>query len=564
MMRHRIRSAGPWVAPTIFLLFGAGTMAFQVPSPGGSVAGIVVVDEPDAPPARRVTMTLTGGALRAPLVAASDDEGRFRFGGLPAGRYTLTAARPGFVTTYYGSTSVWRPPGVPIVLGPAESVGDLVVRIVRGAVVTGRVTDEYGRPVLGAAVAVSGARGGRFDTTPAHGVSAVETDDRGIYRAYGLPPGSYVVGADWPSLGRRSVYAMEPYDRPVGFVPVYHPGTADVNAIELISLAAGQERSGLDIVIRPVLMSVVSGRVLRADGSPAAGLMVNAAPARALPGRAAARPTLTGTGPDGDFTFSGLPPGVYSLGTSTRTHPDDRTSDYALLEVWVRERDLSDLVLQLQPSLTVRGRVTMSDGSEVPAEINRLTFRLSPLPADPLVRPTPQRPAQDGRFEIGHLLPGRYVLHAEVLESASGPAWMVESAVVDGVDLLKAPLEIPSGGPPLSLSVVLTDKVTELSGRLLDQTGKPAPEFHVLVFPTDRELWALGEARLRPSIRPGTDGVYRAWGLLPGRYFLAAVTDMQPEDHADPDFLERLVPGAITVTVGAGERTVQDVQLVGK
>jgi len=89
------------------------------------------------------------------------------------------------------------------------------------------------------------------------------------------------------------------------------------------------------------------------------------------------------------------------------------------------------------------------------------------------------------------------------------------------------------------------------------------PDSHVLVFPTDRGLWVFGEARLRPSIRPGTDGVYRVWGLPPGDYFLAAVTDIQPGDHAESDFLERLVPGAITISVRAGQRTVQDVQLAG-
>jgi hypothetical protein len=109
-----------------------------------SISGVVVTDEAQPRPVRRAVVTLTGSELRPKRGAITDDDGRFVIGGLPAGRFTLTAARAGFVTSAYGAKRPARP-GTPVVVPDGGSVADMVVRLWRGAAVSGILRDRQAR-----------------------------------------------------------------------------------------------------------------------------------------------------------------------------------------------------------------------------------------------------------------------------------------------------------------------------------------------------------------------------------------------------------------------------------
>ena len=99
-----------------------------------------------------------------------------------------------------------------------------------------------------------------------------------------------------------------------------------------------------------------------------------------------------------------------------------------------------------------------------------------------------------------------------------------------------------------------------LTGALVDSSGKPAPDLSILVFPTDRTLWN-GSRRLRGPVQPAADGIYRVSDLPAGEYFLAALTDVEPEDLGDPAFLEQVAVAAIRVTIAFGETKRQDIRI---
>ncbi len=109
-----------------------------------NVSGTLVTDEATPRPVRRATMTL-GGVPGYGRVTVTDNAGHFAFAGLPAGRFTLAAARPGYVTGTYGVRRPGRP-GVPIAVGDGQHV-DITMTIVRGAVITGTIVDPHGRPM---------------------------------------------------------------------------------------------------------------------------------------------------------------------------------------------------------------------------------------------------------------------------------------------------------------------------------------------------------------------------------------------------------------------------------
>jgi hypothetical protein len=212
------------------------------------------------------------------------------------------------------------------------------------------------------------------------------------------------------------------------------------------------------------------------------------------------------------------------------------------------------------PGVPVSGRVVTDPGSALPLIRGRALLIAPPSPVASSLAVQPVDLNKDGTFKFDAVGPGAYTL---VVLPAGLDSHMIKSMVHDGRDLFVAPLDVSDRQPIEGIVVTLTDRVTEISGLLLDQSRNPAPDFHILVFPADRRLWSLGRDRLRPAVRPDGSGRYRITGLTPGDYLLAAVTELQPYDYADPAFLELILPGTVKVSLAEGEKKVQDVMLAG-
>lgn len=164
-----------------------------IPTGSGLISGTVVTDETPAKPVRRATVTLaesSNGIVNR--IATTNDEGRYAFGGLPPGKYTITASRPPYLRGSYGAhrmispSSVVVPTTVPIAAG--QQVTGLTIYMRPGAVISGMVRDE-GQPVMGAQINVWYAQLVSGLRTLVSAGAYTSTDDRGIYRVYGLAPG---------------------------------------------------------------------------------------------------------------------------------------------------------------------------------------------------------------------------------------------------------------------------------------------------------------------------------------------------------------------------------------
>ena len=83
----------------------------RTPAPGtASISGIVLTDDTEARPLRRVRVFLNSPDDEVARTTISDDAGRFAFDGLRAGRYTVGGTKEGYVTVNYGA----RRPGGPV------------------------------------------------------------------------------------------------------------------------------------------------------------------------------------------------------------------------------------------------------------------------------------------------------------------------------------------------------------------------------------------------------------------------------------------------------------------
>src|SRR6185436_11678060 len=123
-------------------------------------------------------------------VTSTDADGRFVVADLPADRYLVGASKPPFLGAVAGSKRPARP-GTPIALANGEKKTTVVVRMVTAASISGVIMDEKGQPSSNVTVAVQQWRqqGGERTLIDPPGVGSVTTDDKGRYRAFGLPPG---------------------------------------------------------------------------------------------------------------------------------------------------------------------------------------------------------------------------------------------------------------------------------------------------------------------------------------------------------------------------------------
>jgi hypothetical protein len=129
-----------------------------------------------------------------------------------------------------------------------------------------------------------------------------------------------------------------------------------------------------------------------------------------------------------------------------------------------------------------------------------------------------------------------------------------------GRESLDTPLEVVAGQDS-TLTMTMTDQATEIAGMLIDQLGRPAPEYSVIVFSADRSHWGTAPRRTSGVVKVGSDGGYRITGLPAGSYVLCVVTDVEPNSVADPSFLEELARAGVALTLTEGEKRRQDFKI---
>jgi hypothetical protein len=558
----------------------ASTASAEQSQDSGRLAG-VVIDNDTSRPVRRAIVTITGTGLATPLQVATDDEGRFAAGNLGAGRFSVTADKPAYLRAYYGSRRPGRPPGMPVALAAGQQVLDLRIPLVRGAVIGGRVTDMSGLPIGGAQVQLqllTIVNGERQLSPPSSGIVNATTNDRGVYRAWGLPPGEYVVTAlagaaparvmtpqDLAAAAREisgglappAASATPPPATMVTRLPTHFQDALDPAQATTVSVVAGDERLGVDIVSRLGRVVSVKGRAVGPDGQAVSNISVGIANAGA--GRLWTSLGGVRAQENGEFTVSGLTPGrwlLFGRAAPGSVAPGSSYPWWGQLEAVVRDQDLENVTLQFYPGAAVRGRLSLA-GASPPPDFSKMRISLAALPAiSGTGAPIPAvAPLADGSFVVDAVPPGRYRLAV----TGGGP-WALASGTASGRDILDQPLEVESGREA-SIALTLTDRVTEITGTLLDQLGRPAPEYSVIVISADRTHWTTSPRRTSGLVRLASDGSYRIAGLPPGGYVLAVVTDLEARELADVAILEQLAASGIPITLAEGERKRQDIGL---
>ncbi|HEX5108633.1 MAG TPA: carboxypeptidase-like regulatory domain-containing protein [Vicinamibacterales bacterium] len=497
-------------------------------------------------PLRRVLITVAGTAalIRDLPTAFTDNEGRFELTGLPAARYTLTAMKAGFVTLQYGQR---RPnePGRPIELANAARLEGVDLALPRGAAIAGRIFDQDGEPVVNAAVQVLRQRFVKGRRQLASGVGSSDlSDDRGEFRVYGLPPGTYYVSASVQDRPELTAVFVGPT---LGSVSTFYPGTSSPEAAQPVTVALGQEIGGLSFAVARARRAAISGVVRTADGSPASDATLSLSQSMVFSSGMSSRGGSVS--PDGSFSWPDLPPGEYNVSASVRSR-----EEFAVARVVL---DGADVRVELTPRKTdvARGRITF-DGGAPPASLRPAQVRIRPVSLDPSeleVQRGTQTTRDDWTFEVG-VTPG-----SRLLRTTTTAGWAIKSVRVGDRDVTDTPL-LFNGSDIDGVEIRLTDRLTDVSGLVRDGRGRATTDATVVLFADDPGKWGP-ETRFVAVVRPDQGGRFSQRGLPPASYVAAALEYLEPGEETNPATLERLRQVGTRFTLADAEAKTLDVTL---
>jgi hypothetical protein len=477
----------------------------------------------------------------------TDNDGRFEIGALPASRYRLYVSKAGYVTLEYGQARPFET-GRPIDLSAGESLEKIDFSLPRGAVVSGRVTDELGEPVTDVQVQAMRYQFVNGERQLVNAGRPSATDDLGQFRVFGLMPGDYVV--------RASLRSGNPPEGTTGYPGTYYPGVVSVAEAQTVTVGLSQELN-IAFPLVPARLSRISGTVTGSDGRPLAGGVVQLRTSGGIAPRFAGGGNANDVRPGGTFRLTGIPPGDYILNVQQR--PRDLTVEpgaerpaleFASVPISVAG-DIDGLTIQTTPGVNLTGTVVFrgSNGQSVPPR--GIQVNTVPLPGSSLSPPpgaaAGARVNTDGTFELRGLIGPRFI-------RAGGlpPGWAVRSITLDGTDITDVAFDFKPGSPPQSMVVTLTDRVTQLTGMVRSPSGQPASDYVLLVFPEDQALWGA-QSRHVAVARPNQNGTFSINGLPPARYLAIVLPSLENGTQQDAALLSQLRSRAQNVTLTDGQ-----------
>ena len=384
------------------------------------------------------------------------------------------------------------------------------------------------------------------------------TDDLGEYRFYGLGPGTYYVRVAPKGTASSST----------AYVPIYFPGTPVESAAQAITLGPGEQRLAVNLQIIPVPAASVSGTVVAASVVPLTG-SANLAPVTQSSWAEGRSARLDATG---HFVIKSVPPGDYLLWY----HPDQiQDPDVSVpTPVTVSGSDISNLTLQLTRGAAISGRLTIE--GEVPAGVQLTSLQVGAMTAEPalsgVVGAQNAKLDDRGEFVLTHLS-GQVLIRASGVAPARGggsagggggqtalPESLVLKAVrLNGQDVTDGFAVSPDQNV-IGLDVVLTSRLSSISGIAVDDRAKPAADADVVAFSPDSARWGY-RTRYVSRAHADKNGHFEIRGLPAGDYLVAGVSFLAVGGEGDPAVLEGLRRYAMPVHLGDGDSKTVSFQL---
>ena len=428
-----MRSSTRFTLVLAFVLTCAGVLSAQEnqKNKGGSITGRVTMANKGVAGVT-VTITMSGDALSGSglkLKAITDDEGRFRISNLPPRTYYVWPFLPAFVIA---EATGGYPQGKSVSVLEGETAEEINFTLIRGAVITGKVTDSTGRILVDERVRIVPVEPNLrklINSDPV--INDLRTDDRGIYRAFGLPGGAYKVAigdsqfAAFTSTGGRRFYPV-----------TFHPDVTDEAKAEVVQLAEGGEVNGVDITVARAM-----------TGYSARGRFVDSANGQAVPninfgltivsdksesrGYLSLRNVSTDSG---SFQIDNLGPGNYAVTVLSSFS----NSYYGASETFaIRDSDVSDIEVKVHRGSTLSGTLIVEGTTDrtIPAKLARAQLKAYTWSEGNSVGTVIYTEINaDGSFQISPLRPGKLSIDLGSIDRNATPDFALLAIELNGVD----------------------------------------------------------------------------------------------------------------------------------
>jgi len=518
-MKRIIRFAPLLISLAVFNTVAARAQSAATSKALATIAGRVTLDGAGAAGAHVmlksyvndiVTRSNFGGEPLPALGAVTDAEGRYRITDVAPGAYRVSVFAPAYAVEGERDPSS---PGKTINLAEGDNVEGLDFALARGAVITGKVTDDKDRPVIAAPVNAykfdpDGNRQRLNLFNPMY--TRWETDDRGVYRIFGLEAGRYLVAVGFDYSGRKTSG---------GYRPTFYPGAADEAQAKVVEVESGGEAANVDVRVSALAKSyVVTGRVIDADsGEPVPGVTVDYSPV--IGGGFGFGTSMRVTNALGEFRFENVPPNSYG---ACVIYSDAQGLGAATFGPQVKfdvvDSDVSGLEINAYRGATISGVVAV-EGSNDPALRAKLAqvnlFALGEVGA---IR-TNNRPegngtiSPDGNFKLSNVQPGK----VRVMTGFGGPIRFALLRVEhDGVEV-KA-LDVNAGDHITGVRLIFAYGNGVIAGRVEVKGGSLPADVRMKAY--YRRVGASLAFESPKSIEVDGRGQFHFEGLTQGTYRL--------------------------------------------
>lgn len=318
-------------------------------SPGGQVSGSLTLRGKAAAgvvvAVRKNDFSSGTGPL---LKAKTNEDGKYQIAGIPPGTYLIAPMASAFILSETNSDGQR---GKTLLIAEDESVANVDFAMVRGAVITGKVTDVNGRPVIEDYVSLipidQNNQRPRFHSVP--------TDDRGIYRMFGIPAGQYKV-----SVGQGDQSFSVGGGGRAAFQKTFFPNVTDPGKANVVEVAEGAEATNIDITVGQTIQSFsASGRVVDGDtGKPVTNMMIDLSRTIRLNANSSSSGGGTAGHSDrqGEFKIENLVPGKYSISISL---PPDSEMLAEPVTFDILDQDVTGLVIKTSAGASLTGMVVL-------------------------------------------------------------------------------------------------------------------------------------------------------------------------------------------------------------
>ena len=508
---------------------GQQACPFTTGNQGGfNIAGTIVHADGNQPLGQ--TYVVLGSTLRRQdqVYCVTADDGRFAFTNLPAGKYDLSARKPGFRTqSFRGEDSF----STAIVTGPNLDSEHIVFPLHASAKLSGHALDEEGDPVTSATVFLfrKGISGGLSSTRMA---GQKNTDSSGRFHFGDLEAGTYVLAVSGrPWYAARANIPPQPQApdpqataelaaRDVAYPITYYTDSTDPDAASPITLAeGGAAQVTMTLRATPSLHIAVDDPSAKMPNQRAMVQVMQLGPG-GFPMMVNAETQWT---PDG-LHLSGLTTGRYQVMLNQFGQGQPKLLGRKVIDL------TGDAKLDLasdSDKLSISGQVTLENPSE---EKRRLGLQFMNSSSGYPVMPTVEA---DGSFTVsdGNLVPGRYELRL------TNPDHYIKSIVVKGAKYSNGILDLAQGNSA-QITIVAGSGRGHVDGMaVLDD--KPFPGALVLLLAQDQNHGSFVGRDQTDS-----DGTFTIANVPPGRYTLLAIDDGHDLPYRDPAALKPYLAGA--------------------